>query len=101
MNRIAMLLVLIFVLVAAPVARAELTGERLFNQKCIMCHIVKGKGGAIGPELTKAGARFSDAQLRNKMMYPKKLNPSTSMPSFQTLPGAEFDAILAYVRSLR
>ncbi len=101
MKRIATLLVLMFVMLTASISGAAPSGERLFNQKCIMCHIVNGKGGAIGPELTKIGLRMGDAQIRVKMAYPKKSNPSTTMPSFQTLSGPEFDAIATYTRNLK
>lgn len=101
MNLTAAVLVLVSIMFSAAQVAAETAGERLFNQKCIMCHVVRGKGGAIGPELTRAGTMMSDAQIRSKMMYPKKSHPSSSMPSFQTLPKGDFDAIVIYVRSLK
>lgn len=89
------------VLLVSGAAMAEPPGEKLFNLKCAMCHVVKGKGGAIGPNLTKVGARMNEAQLRLKVVNPKKTNPASSMPSFQTLPKAELDAVVAYLKNLR
>lgn len=94
------LLLLLSVLVPAA-ALAEMPGEKLFNRKCTMCHKVNGRGGEIGPELSKVASRLSAAQLQAKVMYPKKSAPSTSMPSFATLPATEMDALLSYLKTLR
>jgi cytochrome c2 len=82
-------------------AQAESKGEQVFNQKCAMCHQVKGKGGSIGPELTKVASRIKDAELKAQIENPKKRNASTSMPSFKTLPKAEMDAVLGYLKTLK
>src|SRR6185295_20212964 len=51
-------------------------GERLFfNEQgvaCVRCHAVGGKGGAVGPDLTLAGAQFSRAQLIESVLYPSR-----------------------------
>lgn len=94
------LLLLLSLLVPAT-ALAEMPGEKLFNRKCTMCHKVNGRGGEIGPELSKVASRLSAAQLQAKVMYPKKSAPSTSMPSFATLPATEMDALLSYLKTLR
>lgn len=101
MNVKTLLLSVSVLLLAVGTAVAELPGEKLFNQKCAMCHVVKGKGGTIGPDLSKVGARMNDTQLRAKVMYPKKSNPSSTMPSFQTLPKPELDAVVGYLKTLR
>ncbi len=88
-------------MLVSGMALAESQGERLFNQKCIMCHIVNGKGGAIGPELTRTGAQMGAASIHSKIVAPKKTNPSTTMPSFNTLPKHEINAIVNYVSSLK
>jgi len=80
-------------------ARAESKGEQIFKQKCAMCHVVNGKGGNIGPELTKIGSKAID--LKSQLETPKKKNPSTSMPSFKSLPKADMDALLAYLKTLK
>lgn len=101
MNVRTLLLSASVLVLAAGTAVAELPGEKLFNLKCAMCHIVRGKGGAIGPDLTRIGGRMNDAQLRAKVMYPKRSNPSSTMPSFQTLPKPELDAVVGYLKTLR
>jgi cbb3-type cytochrome oxidase cytochrome c subunit len=66
-----------------------------------MCHVVKGQGGAIGPELTKVAAKMKEAGLKAQLENPKKKNPSSTMPSFKTLPKADFDALLGYLKTLK
>ena len=80
-------------------AQAESKGEQIFKQKCAMCHVVNGKGGKIGPELTKIGSKAID--VKSQLETPKKKNPSTSMPSFKSLPKADLDALLEYLKALK
>lgn len=82
-------------------AQAESRGEQLFKQKCTMCHVVKGKGGNIGPDLTRVASGMKEADIKAQMENPKKRNPSTSMPSFKTLPKADMDALLGYLKTLK
>lgn len=82
-------------------AQAENKGEQIFKEKCTMCHIVKGKGGAIGPELTKIASSMKEKDIKAQLENPKKQNPSTSMPSFKTLPKADMDALLGYLKTLK
>jgi len=83
------------------VAQAESKGEQLFNQKCAMCHVVKGKGGAIGPELTKVASRMKEGELKAQLENPKNKNASSSMPSFKTLSKPDMDALLGYLKTLK
>lgn len=82
-------------------AQAAGKGEQIFNQKCAMCHKVKGKGGEIGPELTKISARMMETEIIAQLENPKKKNPSTSMPSFKALPKADFKELLGYLKTLK
>ena len=82
-------------------AQAENKGEQIFGQKCAMCHMIKGKGGAIGPELTKVSTKFKDQDLKAKLENPKKSNPSSSMPAFKTLPKGDMDALLGYLKTMK
>jgi mono/diheme cytochrome c family protein len=82
-------------------AQASNVGEQIFRQKCTMCHVVKGKGGQIGPELTKVSGRMAEKDIREKLEKPKQSNPTSTMPSFKTLPKAEMDALMGYLKSLK
>jgi len=83
------------------VAQAEDKGEQIFNQKCAMCHVVKGKGGAIGPELTKVASRMNEGDLKAQLENPKKKRATSSMPSFRTLSKPDMDALLGYLKTLK
>jgi cytochrome c2 len=82
-------------------AQAGSKGEQIFSQKCTMCHVVKGKGGSIGPELTKVASRMSVADIKVQLENPKKKNPSSAMPTFRTLPKADMEALLEYLKTLK
>jgi putative heme-binding domain-containing protein len=47
---------------------------KLIYQKaeCSTCHIVAGKGGSLGPELTEVGARRGTAFLKSALLHPGK-----------------------------
>lgn len=99
----------VFIIIAAFIAVTLLTvaaqaannGEQIFKQKCSMCHVVNGKGGPVGPELTKVYGRMSEKNVREKLETPNKGNPASSMPSFKTLPKADMDALVRYLKTLK
>lgn len=86
---------------ATATAQSESRGEQIFKQKCTMCHVVKGKGGEIGPELTRIAARMQEKEIRAQLENPKKQKPSSTMPSFKTLPKDDMDALLGYLKTLK
>lgn len=94
-------LVLLVSILLSGVAWADISGEKLFNRKCTMCHLVRGRGGAIGPDLSKVAARMTESQLQAKIAYPKKLHPGTTMPSFATLDAREMQALISYLKTLK
>ena len=46
------------------------------------CHTLKGKGGAVGPNLTYVGSRRTREYIYQQIKDPKSHNPRTEMPSF-------------------
>ena len=98
-----LIVVAAFALVAliTVAAQAESKGSQIFNQKCAMCHKVNGKGGAIGPDLSKVSARLKEADILAQLENPKKKNPSSSMPSFKALPKADQKELLDYLKTLK
>lgn len=92
-----------FVLVALITvsAQAEGKGGQLFTQKCAACHALNGKGGTLGPDLTGIAIRMNGKDLQDKLENPKKNNPKSFMPSFKSLPKAEMDALLEYLKTLK
>jgi len=57
-----------------PVAGDSAQGERIFFGKgaCAKCHMVKGRGGRLGPDLTRVGAARSAAYLTESIREPDK-----------------------------
>jgi putative heme-binding domain-containing protein len=51
------------------------TGQELFFEKarCSQCHMVKGRGGRLGPDLSRIGAARSISYLTDKIREPDKL----------------------------
>ncbi len=53
---------------------------------CLICHPMpipeEPDHGAIGPPLAGVGSRYSVAQLRQRLVDPKSINPDTVMPSY-------------------
>ena len=98
----AVAIIVVFAAVAfvTVAAQADSKGEQIFKQKCAMCHIVNGNGGIIGPDLTKVATRLKEGSLKIQLENPKK-NPSTSMPSFGTMPKADMGALLGYLKTLK
>jgi len=51
-------------------------GAAVFRNKrganCIACHIVKGEGARVGPELTEVGSKYPRATLIESVLYPSK-----------------------------
>lgn len=76
-------------------------GEQIFNQKCAMCHKVNGKGGNIGPDLSKISARLKERDIISQLENPKKKNPSSSMPSFKAMSKSDLKELLGYLKALK
>ena len=75
-------------------------GAMLYTQLgCPGCHKIAGRGGDIGPDLTKAG-KFSLAYLRESLVDPKANDPNSIMPPLK-LPDDQLQALLVYLFSLR
>jgi putative heme-binding domain-containing protein len=61
-------------------------GQRLYETKgqCSTCHIVRGRGGSLGPDLTEIGARRGVSHLRRALLNPgsNKARDSAGYTSF-------------------
>jgi putative heme-binding domain-containing protein len=66
--------------VESPVGNVE-NGERLFAAQCASCHRVAGKGGRLGPDLTRIGAARSRGALTREIRTPSEWIP----PQFETV----------------
>lgn len=63
-----------------PVGNVE-NGGRLFAAQCASCHRVAGRGGRIGPDLTRVGATRSRAALTREIRTPSEW----ITPAFETV----------------
>ncbi len=96
----------------APAKRStEETGQQIFRRSpCIGCHTIAGiSQGKVGPELTHIGGRGTIAgalfpntteTLHRWIMNAPSLKPGALMPP-QNLRGADLDAVVAYLQSLK
>jgi PQQ-dependent dehydrogenase (methanol/ethanol family) len=57
---------------AAPTPGDPVAGERFFNGKgnCISCHMVRGRGGILGPDLSAIGRDQRPAQIEQALRDP-------------------------------
>jgi sulfur-oxidizing protein SoxX len=60
---------------------------------CLLCHSgpfpEERFQGNLAPDLAGAGARWSEAQLRLRIVDPRAFNPDTIMPSYYRLAGLD------------
>jgi len=93
-------------LIAAPAMAQDVEkGKAVYEaQKCSLCHSVGGRGNAKGP-LDKVGAKLSAEDIRKWIVSPKEMKSETGrkpdMRAYPSLPAADLDALVAYVKSLK
>jgi putative heme-binding domain-containing protein len=63
-----------------PIGNIE-NGARLFAAQCASCHRVAGRGGRLGPDLTRIGAARSRAALTREIRTPSEWIP----PAYETV----------------
>lgn len=68
--------------VASAYAQGAPKGAALFQQRCAMCHMMNGKGGKIGPDLTGVGGRKAGS---GSFSYSPALKQSAIIWNAQTL----------------
>jgi putative heme-binding domain-containing protein len=76
-------------------------GERLFfgQGACAQCHMVKGRGGLLGPDLTRVGAARSAAYLTESIREPDKdLSLAMSDPNNHYGIPAQYDTVTAVTK---
>ena len=88
-------------IVASAQAGDAANGQKLYTaQKCNICHQIAGKGGKMGPELTKVGTKRDAAWLKGYLPNPKSIDPKNKMPVVK-LAGKDMDDLIAYLLSLK
>ena len=81
-------------------------GETTFaDKKCILCHVIKGNGGTVGPlargpDLSTVGGQRDAQWLKAFIKDPKAVNPNAKMMAFKGTE-EELEALVAYLGSLK
>lgn len=74
-------------------------GRRLYSEaRCISCHAQNGRGGTIGPEMTKVASKLTHRWLLSWLENPQRYLPKTRMPQF-SFPEKDVRAVAAYIES--
>jgi len=72
------------------------------SQRCKDCHTLKGKGGAVGPNLTNIGSKRSRDYIVVQIRDPRSHNANTDMPSFRDkLSDQEINDLADYLSGLK
>ncbi len=79
------------------------SGKGLFvTLGCMGCHVVNGKGGLAGSDLSnEANKGRSREWLETKIRNPKADDPQTLMPAYATLSDEQVNDLVDYMLSLR
>jgi putative heme-binding domain-containing protein len=87
---------------AKPLAAGDrANGEQIFFGKgaCVQCHMVRGRGGSLGPELTRVGAARSVAYLRESIREAsRKLSDGMLDPNNPWANALVYDTVTAVTR---
>lgn len=77
-------------------------GRELFESVgCMGCHIVNGKGGVVGPNLSDEVGRGRSRQwLTTQIRNPKENDPQSIMPSFNNLSNEKINDLVDYLMTL-
>ena len=75
-------------------------GKQIYSEKqCAICHMVQGKGGKSGPDLSDVGTKRDPQWLKRFLMSPSTVIPEAKMPSFKGS-ADEREVLVAYLLSL-
>lgn len=76
-------------------------GEKLFlKYNCWVCHTIQGKGGKIGPDLSKVGKRRKDDWMVKHFKDPRSVSQKSFMPQFN-LKEEQIAELVEYLKTLQ
>jgi mono/diheme cytochrome c family protein len=82
----------------AGMSEGELAGLKVYNsQGCAACHRIHDVGGTTGPDLSRAGFRWSRDDMQKQLVTPK----DGRMPAYDGFTPEQMDALLTYLESLK
>lgn len=83
-----------------PDPEAARQGEQLFaTLGCRACHMIGGRGGYVGPDLSDTGRRLKPGWIEAWLSAPGKWKPGTLQPDYG-LKTQEASALTAYLMTL-
>lgn len=76
-------------------------GELVADLKCLVCHTIRGRGGSVGPDLTREGSRVRPEWLRRFLDRPNAIRIflAERMPRFR-LTRDEIDVLAGYIETV-
>jgi ubiquinol-cytochrome c reductase cytochrome b subunit len=82
---------------------SERAGRALFQRQCSSCHMVAGKGGDEGPELTDIGLHHSVGWLHSYIEDPTRFHVDSKMAAFgpPVLTHQEIEEVARYLATLQ
>jgi len=70
--------------------RAEANGKKVYAEaQCAVCHRLGGEGGAVGPDLTGLGAKYSEVDLLRSLLEPSAVVSEQYQAALFTLKDGE------------
>ncbi len=85
----------------APVSYSD-QAPALYEKNCSACHMVNGKGGTIGPDLTDVGSRHPVTFIESFISNPESVVSGATMPAFKDkLTADQINDIASYLYSLK
>jgi ubiquinol-cytochrome c reductase cytochrome b subunit len=76
----------------------ELAGLQVYNEQgCSACHRIRDVGGQAGPDLSRAGRRWEEAEIRKQIVTPK----NDEMPAYDGLLSQQLDDLVTFLMSLK
>lgn len=77
-------------------------GREIYEaQGCGACHIIRGQGGAAGPDLSKIGGTRDQEWLKRFIKDPQSVKPGSPMPDSKGLAEASLETLARYLHSLK
>ena len=68
--------------------------------KCMDCHMINGRGKALGPDLSGVGYRLHEDYMREWIKDPASFNQETLMPAVP-MTESQLTQIVAYLKTLQ
>ncbi|MCW3099089.1 MAG: cytochrome b/b6 [Chthonomonadaceae bacterium] len=87
-----------------PTAAMIAAGAKVYEANgCGGCHMINGKGGTNGPDLSATGAdpKHTAKWLETQITSPKTNKSDSTMPPYDSIKGKDLSNLVAYLSSLK